>query len=79
MKIKVFSKDLVLGMYVSELGHPWIESPFLFQGFSLNDDEQIQQVQATCKYVYVDTKKTPHESNARLKTFSSPVKQQPVI
>jgi putative nucleotidyltransferase with HDIG domain len=78
MKIKVFSNDLLLGMYVSELDHPWIESPFLFQGFLLNDDEQIQQVQATCKYVYVDTEKTPQEINARLKTFSKPVKQEPI-
>lgn len=77
MKIKVFSNDLILGMYVSELDHPWIESPFLFQGFVLTDDEQIQQVQATCKYVYVDTEKTPHELHARLKTYSNSVKQQP--
>ena len=78
MKIKVFSEDLKLGMYISELDHPWIESPFLFQGFLLNDDEQVQQVQGTCKYVYVDTEKTPQEVNVQLKSISSSAIQQPL-
>lgn len=77
MKIKIFSEDLKLGMHISELDHPWIESPFLFQGFSLANDEEIQQVQATCKYVYVDTEKTPFEVRARLETIT-PSTQKPV-
>jgi len=77
MKIKIFSEDLRIGMYVSELDLPWIESPFLFQGFSLKDDELIQQVQATCKYVYVDTEKTPFEVKPRLATIAASA-QKPV-
>lgn len=77
MKIKIFSEDLKLGMHISELDHPWIESPFLFQGFSLANDEEIQQVQATCKYVYVDTEKTPFEVRAKLETITAS-KQKPV-
>ena len=71
MKIKVFSEDLKLGMYISELDHPWVESPFLFQGFALKDDEEIQQVQATCKYVYVDTEKTPADIRENLHYLSN--------
>lgn len=77
MKIKIFSEDLKLGMHISELDHPWIESPFLFQGFCLANDEEIQQVQATCKYVYVDTEKTPFEVRAKLETITAS-KQKPV-
>ena len=77
MKIKVFCEDLKLGMYISELDHPWIESPFLFQGFLLHDDEEIQQVQATCEYVYVDNEKTPFEVRAKLETIPTPP-QKPV-
>lgn len=77
MKVKVLSEDLKLGMYISELDHPWIESPFLFQGFQLKDDEEIQQVQATCKYVYVDTEKTPIEIYSKLKSIT-PVVQNPL-
>jgi len=77
MKIKVLSKDLALGMYISELDHPWIESPFLFQGFALKSKEEVEQVQLTCKYVYVDTEKTPFKVTAHLKTITS-IKQKPV-
>lgn len=80
MKIKVFSEDLKLGMYISELDHPWVESPFLFQGFALKDDEEIQQVQSTCKYVYVDTEKTPFDIIIKLQSLSAktqlPVKKK---
>ncbi len=71
MKIKVFSEDLKLGMYISELNLPWIESPFLFQGFPLKNNEEIQQVQSTCEYVYVDTEKTPFEVKAKLETITA--------
>lgn len=77
MKVKIFSEDLKLGMYVSELDHPWIESPFLFQGFSLKEEEVLLQVQETCKYVYIDTEKTPFEVKARLATLNSST-QKPV-
>ena len=77
MKIKVFSEDLKLGMYISELDHPWIESPFLFQGFLLKEEEEIEQVRATCKYVYVDTEKTPIEVKVQLETTQPPI-QTPV-
>ena len=77
MKVKIFSEDLKLGMYVSELDHPWIESPFLFQGFSLKEEEVLLQVQERCKYVYVDTEKTPFEVKARLATLNSST-QKPV-
>ncbi|GMR16396.1 MAG: HD-GYP domain-containing protein [Gammaproteobacteria bacterium] len=77
MKIKVPSEDLKLGMYISELDHPWIESPFLFQGFLLKDKEELQQVQSTCKYVYVDTEKTPYDVAAKLQALKAS-KQEPV-
>jgi len=77
MKIKVSSENLKTGMYISELDHPWIESPFLFQGFQLKDEEEILQVQSTCKYVYVDTDKTPNDVNIILHTLTK-IKQKPI-
>lgn len=70
MKVKVFCEDLILGMYVSELDRPWIESPFMFQGFQINDDDILQQLQSSCKYVYVDSEKTPAELATKLQTLS---------
>ncbi len=41
-------------MYVSELDRPWIESPFLFQGFIVGNEE-LEQLRSLCQYVYIDT------------------------
>lgn len=57
MKIKIDVADLKPGMYVAELDRPWLESPFLFQGFFLDSPTEVQEVQSVCKYVYIDTEK----------------------
>ncbi len=41
-------------MYVTKLDRHWLESPFLFQGFYVESDDQIDKLKTTCKYVYVD-------------------------
>jgi putative nucleotidyltransferase with HDIG domain len=58
MRIKIDVNDLKLGMYVAELVRPWLESPFLFQGFTIDDDETLQQLRDTCKFVFVDDLKS---------------------
>ena len=66
--IKVNVEDLKIGMYVSNLDRPWLESPFLFQGFILENESQIEQLKETCQYVYVDELKsfvTLHKSKRR--------------
>ena len=55
MKKKVSIQDLRLGMYVSELDRDWLETPFLFQGFAIESDEQIEELRRYCQYVYIDT------------------------
>lgn len=74
-------------MYVSELDRPWIETPFLFQGFPVENEDQIAELQSVCKYVYVDkqlslaesvqnlVQKTPSSSsNTRKPTIPQPGK-----
>ncbi len=53
--LKIFADDLALGMYVSALDRPWLETPFLTQGFVLESQEDIDKVRQVCEYVYVDT------------------------
>lgn len=48
---------LQIGMYVTELDRPWLQSPFLYQGFFLVNEKHITQVQDFCDYVYIDTTK----------------------
>ncbi len=42
-------------MYVSELDRPWLETPFLFQGFYVRNEEEVAAVRSHCKQVVVDT------------------------
>jgi len=46
--------ELSLGMYVTELDRPWLDSPFMFQGFSIESPDQLAALQETCRYVFVD-------------------------
>jgi len=41
-------------MYVTELDRPWLDSPFLFQGFSIESPDQLAALQECCGYVYID-------------------------
>ncbi|MCK5189072.1 MAG: HD-GYP domain-containing protein [Methylococcales bacterium] len=50
-------KNLEIGMYVSKLDRPWLETSFLFQGFELKSVTDIKQVQEQCDYVYIDIAK----------------------
>ena len=57
-KEKVFSSQLQFGMFVADLDRPWLESPFLLQGFVIEDDEQMQALKQLCEFVYVDRTKS---------------------
>jgi HD-GYP domain-containing protein (c-di-GMP phosphodiesterase class II) len=54
MKKRVDVRDLRLGMYVAQLDRPWLETPFLFQGFELSSPKEIDQLREHCEYVYID-------------------------
>lgn len=55
--IKIAVAELKLGMYVSKLDKDWTQSSFLFQGFLIEEQAQIQQLKHECSYVYVDAEK----------------------
>ena len=66
-KILVYPSDLKLGMYVAELDRPWVESPFLFQGFILENDEDINALKSLCEHVYVDAERSLSDSALNLR------------
>jgi putative nucleotidyltransferase with HDIG domain len=41
-------------MYVVELDRPWVDTPFLFQGFLISSEDEIDQLAEHCQFVYVD-------------------------
>ena len=54
MKQKIDVADLRIGMYIVDIDRPWLDTPFLFQGFPIESQKDIDWVQRTCNYVYID-------------------------
>jgi len=46
-------------MFVSRLDRPWLETPFLFQGFYIRTPNDIKTLKKYCIYVYINTEKMP--------------------
>lgn len=57
-KEKILVSQLALGMYVAELDRPWIDTPFMLQGFLLDDQADIDTLVSICEFVYVDRTKS---------------------
>ena len=54
MLFKLGTQDLKVGMYVAELDRPWLDTPFLMQGFLIRTPDHIETVREHCSYVYID-------------------------
>jgi len=67
--VKISTTNLDLGMYVSALDRPWLETPFLTQGFVLESQEDIDRVRQCCDYVYIDTVRSHSSLEEALKTI----------
>ncbi len=59
MQTKVPSSELKLGMFVSSLDRPWLDTPFMFQGFLIQEEEDIRLLQRYCEFVQVDWSRSP--------------------
>jgi HD-GYP domain-containing protein (c-di-GMP phosphodiesterase class II) len=70
--LKIASSDLDLGMYVSALDRPWLETPFFTQGFILESQDDIDRVRKHCEYVYIDTVRS-HKRLGTVRRASTPV------
>jgi HD-GYP domain-containing protein (c-di-GMP phosphodiesterase class II) len=57
--------ELSFGMYVSKLDRPWTDTPFVFQGFVLKSEKQIDILKKYCKHVFVDPEQEDEAEIAR--------------
>jgi HD-GYP domain-containing protein (c-di-GMP phosphodiesterase class II) len=57
MKKQVSVQELQFGMFIAELDRPWTETPFVFQGFVLSNEQQRETLKKFCKKVQIDTEK----------------------
>jgi Domain of unknown function (DUF3391) len=59
---------LSLGMYITDLDRPWEGTPFMLQGFLLDDENDLNKLMSLCQHVYIDrTKSVAHH-------FAAPAK-----
>ncbi|TMI20427.1 MAG: HD-GYP domain-containing protein [Betaproteobacteria bacterium] len=72
MKKSVPVAELKMGMYVAELDRPWTETPFVFQGFYLETDEQLETLKQYCKTVFVDPDPPKLAEPIALKPLATP-------
>lgn len=72
-KIKVPASELECGMYVHELDRPWLGSPFLFQGFILDSEEVLKQVQGYSQHVFVDPLRSTEAVQEKLRRFAAAI------
>src|SRR5579872_5697475 len=76
MRRKLNVSELVIGMYVAELDKPWEKSSFLFQGFEIENDEDLGKLREECQFVFIEeTQSTP----ASLKAAPRPVAAAPSV
>ncbi|MBL8519781.1 MAG: HD-GYP domain-containing protein [Betaproteobacteria bacterium] len=54
MQRKLPVQELAIGMFVEDLDRPWIDTPFLIQGFLIEDEEQLGQLRQHCKWAIVN-------------------------
>ncbi len=78
MEKKVPVSDLAPGVYVSRLDRPWTETPFMFQGFVIQSQDEIDQLWRYCEHVYIDIVKgddcTPADSDEVIKVRENRIK-----
>jgi putative nucleotidyltransferase with HDIG domain len=76
--IELPAEQLRTGIYVSRLDRPWTDTPFLFQGFVVDNDEDLQTLQRLCKVVYVEvTREEEAELRARARKKLPPASAPP--
>ena len=57
MERKISSHNLKIGMFVSNLDRPWLDTPFPMQGFIVKDDNDISTLREYCHHLYIDPDK----------------------
>ncbi len=78
-KEEIDVRGLTLGMYVAELDRPWVGTPFMLQGFILDDQADIDALQSLCKFVYIDRTKSIGNQFAATKTLNVAIKREGTV
>lgn len=61
-------ENLQQGMFVVELDRPWLDTPFLLQGFLIDSQIELDTLRRYCRYVYVDLELSHAELAAAIRS-----------
>ena len=53
-RFQISVQRLAHGMFVAELDRPWLDTPFLLQGFAIDSAIEIETLGKYCRFVFVD-------------------------
>jgi HD-GYP domain-containing protein (c-di-GMP phosphodiesterase class II) len=53
-EVRISTQGLVLGMFVSRLDKPWLDTPFPLHGVTVESDEDIAKLRRICSHAWVD-------------------------
>jgi HD-GYP domain-containing protein (c-di-GMP phosphodiesterase class II) len=62
-------------MYISSLDRPWLETPFLLQGFVVENEQDIDKICEFCDYVYVDKQLGRSLPGSAFKPLNIPIRR----
>ncbi len=54
LELRISVTDLAFGLFITELDRPWLDTPFLLQGFLLETQQQLDDLVEYCQFVDVD-------------------------
>ena len=70
-EIKLEADEVRIGMYVTKLDRPWLDTPFMLQGFQINDAQDIELLKQHCKHCYVDAERSRNFTPKRIEQIQS--------
>lgn len=77
---KVSVSDLKIGMFVCQLDRDWLETPFLIQGFHIEEEDDIDVIAEYCEFVFIDElQMAKPKSDEKSMGLASQVKPNPDI
>lgn len=53
-EVRISAQGLAVGMYVSRLDRPWLETPFPMHGLAIGSEDDVARLQRLCSHVWVD-------------------------
>lgn len=57
VEVKLPADSLEIGMHVTRLDRPWTDTPFLLQGLTISDPDEIELLRKHCLFVYIEIEK----------------------